>query len=108
LLNVTEFFRDPPAWDRLREEALPLALEGKPADEPIRVWSAGCATGEEACSIAMVLAEALGVEAYRERVKIYATDVDEEALAVARQAVHTPGSPERAGGAARALLRAPR
>jgi two-component system CheB/CheR fusion protein len=90
LINVTEFFRDPPAWDHLRDEALPLALEGKPADEPIRVWSAGCATGEEACSVAMVLAEALGVEAYQERVKIYATDVDEEALAVARQAVYTP------------------
>ena len=50
----------------------------------MRVWSAGCASGEEAFSLAMCLAEVLGVEAFRARVKIYATDVDEEALAIAR------------------------
>ena len=53
-------------------------LAAKADDDPIRVWSAGCATGQEAYSVAMVLAEALGEDAYRERVKIYATDVDEE------------------------------
>src|SRR5215217_9177754 len=61
-------------------------------DEPIRVWSAGCATGEEACTIAMVLCEALGEEEYRRRVKIYATDVDEDALNVARQATYAPAA----------------
>jgi CheR methyltransferase, SAM binding domain/CheB methylesterase len=54
--------------------------------EPIRIWSAGCASGEEAYTLAMLAAEALGSEAIRERVKIYATDVDEEALTQARQA----------------------
>ena len=54
----------------------------------IRVWSAGCASGEEAYSIAMLLAEAMGPEAFRERVKIYATDVDEDALNQARHAVY--------------------
>ena len=89
LINVTEFFRDPPAWDHLRDEVLPGLLEAKADDEPIRVWSAGCASGQEAYTIAMVLAEALGLDAYRERVKIYATDVDEDALTTARHAVYT-------------------
>ena len=64
-------------------------LIGTPgARQPIRVWSAGCASGEEAYSIAILLAEALGIEAFRERVKIYATDVDEEALSQARHAAY--------------------
>ena len=86
LLNVTSFFRDPPTWDYLSGEVMPQLAAAKGADEPIRVWSAGCASGEEAYTLAMVAAEALGAETVRERVKIYATDVDEEALAQARQA----------------------
>ena len=60
----------------------------------IRVWSAGCASGEEAYSIAMLLAEAIGLDAFRERVKIYATDVDEEALNQARHAIYGPRAVE--------------
>ncbi len=86
LINVTDFFRDQDSWLQLRGEVIPRLLAAKKPTEPIRIWSAGCATGEEAYSIAMVLAEELGVEEFRDRVKIYATDVDEEALAVARQA----------------------
>jgi two-component system, chemotaxis family, CheB/CheR fusion protein len=89
LINVTEFFRDPPAWEHLREEVLPEALAGKPPHEQVRVWSAGCASGEEAYSAAIVLAEILGVDAYLDRVKIYATDVDEDALSTARLATYT-------------------
>jgi two-component system, chemotaxis family, CheB/CheR fusion protein len=89
LLNVTSFFRDPPAWEFLGGEILPRLAKAKAADEPIRIWSAGCASGEEAYTLAMVVAEALGPEAVRERVKIYATDVDEEALGEARQARYT-------------------
>jgi two-component system CheB/CheR fusion protein len=88
LINVTAFFRDPEAWDFLRAEVLEPLLAAKPMDAPIRIWSAGCASGEEAYTLAMVLAEAIGVEAFRERVKIYATDVDEEQLAEARLAVY--------------------
>jgi len=84
LINVTAFFRDREAWDRLEAEAVPRILEAKDATEPIRVWSAGCAAGQEAYSAAMVLAEALGAEEFASRVKIYATDVDEDALAQAR------------------------
>src|ERR1041384_2174477 len=78
LINVTSFFRDQPAWDYLSEQVLPRLLANKPGDAPLRVWSAGCASGEETYTLAMVLAEALGLEALRQRVKIYATDVDEE------------------------------
>jgi two-component system CheB/CheR fusion protein len=86
LLNVTGFFRDPPAWEYLAAEIMPRLVAGKDDDEPIRIWSAGCASGEEAYTLAMVAAGTLGPEAIRERVKIYATDVDEEALTQARQA----------------------
>src|SRR4029079_6395274 len=55
----------------------------------IRIWSAGCASGEECYSVAILFAEAMGSEIVRERVKIYATDVDEDALATARQAAYT-------------------
>jgi two-component system CheB/CheR fusion protein len=86
LINVTTFFRDAPAWDYLAREIIPRIVEGKTADDPIRVWSAGCASGEEAYTLVIVLAETLGTEKFRRQVKIYATDVDEEALALARQA----------------------
>jgi two-component system, chemotaxis family, CheB/CheR fusion protein len=88
LINVTSFFRDPDAWAYLQRELLPPLLQRREG-QPIRIWSAGCASGEEACSIAMALAEALGVDEFRDRVKIYATDVDEEALAHARHATYT-------------------
>ncbi|WP_083949735.1 CheR family methyltransferase [Herbidospora yilanensis] len=89
LINVTSFFRDPAAWQVLRERVVPAIVAGKRAGQGIRVWSAGCATGEEAYSLAMVLAEELGVEEFRKRVKIYATDLDEQALQVARGATYT-------------------
>jgi two-component system CheB/CheR fusion protein len=89
LINVTGFFRDPEAWDHLRTELLPRLLSAKPPSGPIRVWSAGCASGEEAYTVAMLLAEEIGVDQFRDRVKIYATDVDEEALNQARTATYT-------------------
>jgi two-component system, chemotaxis family, CheB/CheR fusion protein len=88
LINVTDFFRDRDAWEYLREEIVPEMLAGKGPDDPIRVWSAGCASGQEPYSVAMILADVMGAEEYVRRVKIYATDVDEEALDTARQAVY--------------------
>src|SRR5262245_12034725 len=88
LINVTSFFRDPAAWEYLASEVIPRIVSGKDAAEPIRVWSAGCASGEEAYSLAISLCEALGREQFRARVKIYGTDVDDEALVRARQAVY--------------------
>jgi two-component system, chemotaxis family, CheB/CheR fusion protein len=91
LINVTEFFRDPPVWEELRKDVLPELLAARGDQEPIRVWSAGCASGEEAYTLAMILADALGVDAYCDRVKIYATDVDEQALTAARQGIYAAG-----------------
>jgi two-component system CheB/CheR fusion protein len=88
LINVTGFFRDKEAWEYLAREIVPRLVEQVPEEEQIRVWSAGCASGEEAYTIAIVLLEAMGEEAFKRRVKIYATDVDEEALAEARAAVY--------------------
>ena len=88
LINVTAFFRDPDAWQQLQTQILPNLLKEKNKGEPIRVWSTGCASGEEAYTAAMILAEALGIEQFRERVKIYATDVDEGALNQARHATY--------------------
>ncbi|MBL1173723.1 CheR family methyltransferase [Pantanalinema sp. GBBB05] len=86
LINVTSFFRDRSAWEYIASEVIPRIIAYKEPGEPIRIWSAGCASGEEAYTIAIMLAEIIGVEQFRERVKIYATDVDEEALNQARQA----------------------
>jgi two-component system CheB/CheR fusion protein len=88
LINVTAFFRDGAPWDFLRTDVIPrLVADGDP-DGAIRIWSAGCASGEEPYTIAMLLAEALGREAFARRVKIYATDVDDDALQQARTAVY--------------------
>jgi two-component system CheB/CheR fusion protein len=92
LINVTGFFRDSPAWDYVAEEVIPQVLEDAPRPDPIRVWSAACATGEEAYTLAILFAEALGEEDFRRRVKVYATDVDEDALTRARQATFTRDS----------------
>jgi two-component system CheB/CheR fusion protein len=89
LINVTAFFRDPPVWDYVAETVLPKIIESKSPGEPVRVWSAGCASGEEAYTLAMLLAQRLGMEQFRERVKIYASNVDEDALNKARLATYT-------------------
>ncbi|MEH1839524.1 MAG: CheR family methyltransferase [Nostoc sp.] len=89
LINVTAFFRDLSAWEYLAEQVLPNLIKNKTSSEPIRIWSAGCASGEEAYTLAMLMAEILGADEFRQRVKIYATDVDEEALNLARLATYS-------------------
>ncbi len=89
LINVTDFFRDPEIWDYMRDEAIPRVLERKLPSEPVRVWCAGCASGEEAYSLLMVLAELMGPEAVAEHVKVYATDIDTDALVAARAGVYS-------------------
>jgi two-component system, chemotaxis family, CheB/CheR fusion protein len=87
-INVTGFFRDKPSWDYMAKDVVPALNDSVGPGDPLRVWCAGCATGEEAYTAAIVVAETLGLEAYAERAKIYATDVDEDALAVARQGTY--------------------
>jgi two-component system, chemotaxis family, CheB/CheR fusion protein len=89
LINVTSFFRDPPAWEAVRTKAIPEIMAGKSPEDPIRAWSAGCASGEEAYTLAIILAEVMGVEEFQRRVKIYATDVDDDALNAARHATYS-------------------
>ncbi|MER5253300.1 CheR family methyltransferase [Streptomyces sp. NPDC002855] len=84
LINVTSVFRDPEAWGLLKRDVLPALIAEAGPDDEIRVWSAGCSSGEEAYSLAILFAEQLGIEECVRRVKIYATDVDEEALRDAR------------------------
>jgi two-component system CheB/CheR fusion protein len=88
LINVTSFFRDPDAWAHLREHVIPGLAASVPDGRPLRVWCAGCASGEEAYTVVMALAETLGEDAFRRRVKVYATDIDDEALHAARQATY--------------------
>ncbi|HEX8303144.1 CheR family methyltransferase [Sphingomonas sp.] len=90
LINVTSFFRDPDAWEVLKTQVIPALLANGEDDRTIRVWSVGCASGEEPYSIAMLLAEQMGVQEFCRRVKIYATDLDEEALKIARLATYSP------------------
>ena len=86
LINVTSFFRDDEPWQTLKTEILPSALEGGQADRPFRVWSVGCASGEEVYSVIMLLAELIGEERCLNQVKVYGTDLDEAALTQARHA----------------------
>ena len=89
LINVTAFFRDKEAWDYVGGSLIPALIASKEDSAPIRVWGAGCASGEEACTVAMLFAEALGEEAFRRRVKIYATDLDDDALNSSRAAIYS-------------------
>ncbi|HAZ43442.1 MAG TPA: chemotaxis protein CheR [Cyanobacteria bacterium UBA11371] len=89
LINVTSFFRDRDAWDYLAAEIVPKIIANKQPHEPIRVWSAGCAAGQEIYSLLILLAEALGIESCLKRVQCYATDADEAALQQARKATYS-------------------
>jgi two-component system CheB/CheR fusion protein len=107
LINVTSFFRDPEAFVALKDTILPALLKGKPAGYDFRVWVAGCASGEEAYSIAMVLMELQDeIKARHEQelrelnIQIYATDLDDDAIATARAGRYPPNiaqdvTPER-------------
>jgi two-component system, chemotaxis family, CheB/CheR fusion protein len=86
LINVTSFFRDDGAWTHLASVVLPDLIARKDSNEVVRVWSAGCASGEEPFTLAMVFAELMGIDGFKSRVKIHATDVDADALAKAHRA----------------------
>ena len=90
LINVTQFFRDPDAYSYLKSEVLPRLIEqARYHDRVLRFWSAGCATGEEAYSLAMLLTDLLGIELPEWSIKIFATDVDEAAINFARRGLYS-------------------
>ncbi|NMF65100.1 CheR family methyltransferase [Brasilonema octagenarum] len=89
LINYSGFFRDSDSWDYLANQIIPQIITRKQSDKKIRVWSAGCASGQEVYTLLMLLAEALGIEQCLQRVQVFATDIDEDALAEARQASYS-------------------
>ncbi|MER8704062.1 CheR family methyltransferase [Mesorhizobium sp. M0323] len=100
LINVTSFFRDADAFKLLEDKIIPQIFEGKNASDAVRVWVPGCATGEEVFSIGMLMRERMEKLSAPPRVQIFATDMDEPALAVARAARYPEAllhglSPER-------------
>nr|WP_315429493.1 chemotaxis protein CheB [uncultured Albidiferax sp.] len=84
LIGVTNFFRDPEAFEALEAKVVPKLFEGKPAGSVVRVWSTGCSTGEEAYSIAILLHERLEALKLNYKVQVFATDIDSRAIAIAR------------------------
>jgi two-component system, chemotaxis family, CheB/CheR fusion protein len=88
LINVTGFFRDFDAWKALEQDIVPRLVDAAGESRSLRIWSAGCSSGEEAYSIAILLAEHLGEAAANYTIKIYGTDIDEEALTAARHALY--------------------
>jgi len=85
LIGVTQFFRDPEAFAALESEVIPKLLENKKNGDPLRIWVPGCATGEEAYSIAILVKEAMIKQEAAPQVQIFATDLDEQAVAAARR-----------------------
>jgi len=102
LISVTNFFRDPQAFEALAQEALPGLLQGRSPDEPVRVWVVGCATGEEAYSVTMLLQEQMEAQHCTSELQVFASDIDEKAINFGRNALYPPAiaadvSPERLG-----------
>jgi two-component system, chemotaxis family, CheB/CheR fusion protein len=88
LIRVTEFFRDPAAFDALRQDVLPTLCESRSPKEPIRIWVPGCATGEEVYSVAIAVLEYFGDGLPPLKIQIFGTDVSEVALETARAGVY--------------------
>jgi two-component system, chemotaxis family, CheB/CheR fusion protein len=88
LIKLTTFFRDPEVWEALEKVVRELVRKRRPEQE-LRIWSAGCATGEEAYSLAIAAAEALGPGMPGTELKVFGTDVDEASIAFARRGVYT-------------------
>ncbi len=84
LIHVTRFFRDPEVFAQLPTQVLPLICQPKPVDEPLRIWVAGCSTGEEAYTIAISLLEFFSDRPHPPPIQIFATDVSEQAIRKAR------------------------
>ncbi|MFW6044523.1 MAG: chemotaxis protein CheB [Planctomycetota bacterium] len=88
LIGVTSFFRDPEAFSALQEQVLPELFAAKSTDSEVRIWVPGCSTGEEAYSLAILLAEQQEELEKHFKVQIFATDIDSHALATARAGVY--------------------
>ncbi|MDB4902349.1 MAG: chemotaxis protein CheR [Mucilaginibacter sp.] len=94
LISVTNFFRDTKSFDVLCNTLLPFIIGKKTNDEPLRIWVAGCASGEEAYSIAICIQEYLGDKAAAMKLQVFATDISETAIAKARTGIYRPNELE--------------
>lgn len=90
LINVTGFFRDPDSFDALKKNVFPALIQGR-QDKALRIWVAGCSTGEEAYSVAMALLEYLGEQASGTPIQIFASDIDAKAIDKARAGIYPEG-----------------
>ncbi len=88
LINVTSFFRDPKVFDLLASKTISDLIRDHPTDEPLRIWIAGCSTGEEAYSLAMLCREAIVILKSNIKLQIFASDVDTDAVATAREGLY--------------------
>lgn len=88
LINVTHFFRDPGFWDSLRLCVLPALFQDRPPEKPVRIWCAGCSTGEEAYSLAILVLEYLSQNGLDTPVQIFGTDASEQSIETARLAIY--------------------
>jgi two-component system CheB/CheR fusion protein len=88
LINVTSFFRDPKVFDFLAKQIIPELIRGRGNDQPLRIWVAGCSTGEETYSLAMLFREAIAAENSNIKLQFFASDVDPDAVASAREGVY--------------------
>lgn len=88
LINVTRFFRDPGFWEALRNSVLPVLLQDRPPEKPIRIWCAGCSTGEEAYSLAISVLEYLSQHGMDTPIQIFGTDASDQSIEAARMAVY--------------------
>jgi two-component system CheB/CheR fusion protein len=88
LIGVTNFFRDPEAFNALQRDLVPRLFEDAGSNDGVRVWVPGCSSGEEAYSIAMLLSEQVAERAVPTKFQVFATDIDERAIAVARAGVY--------------------
>lgn len=100
LINVTSFFRDAAAFDVLKRKVLPALMEGRAEGSTLRIWVAGCATGEEVYSVAIVVREWMDESQQECKVQLYGTDLSDDAIRTARAALYPPNiaqdlSPER-------------
>jgi len=100
LIGVTKFFRDPEAFEALRQHVIPRLVADRPADALLRAWVPGCSTGEEAYSIAILLQEHLDALKLNFKLQVFGTDIDRRAIDQARQGVYPAGiaadvTPER-------------
>jgi two-component system CheB/CheR fusion protein len=85
LINVTGFFRDSPVFEALEKTVIPELIRTRRPDRPIRVWIAGCSTGEESYSLAMIFREQLAAHQPDIKLQVFASDIDADAVAVARE-----------------------